>query len=106
MITVVFVSLSSLVICVSYWARRKFSGVKFKGRYFILCVVCNFPFGIFHLDIIVRRCVKYVGYFPNLHFDYPVLSWFAFLFAVLHCFALPSESEPGRLFRKKQKSLL
>lgn len=101
--TAAFIFSSSLVLFVSYWLRRRFSGKNFTGVHFLLCVACNFPFGIFHLEIIANSCIKFIGCFPNLHFDYPVLSWFAFACVFLHCFAFPVESEPRWILRKKPK---
>lgn len=105
MITAIFIVFSSLVLCFSYWLRAKLSGSNFRGRYFAFCVVGNFPFGIFHLEIVSNRCVQFVGCFPDLHFDYPVLSWVAFICVFLHCAAFPVEHEPRRLFRKTRRSL-
>lgn len=102
MITGLFIFASSLVLCCAYWARQRFSGRNYRGRYFVLCVACNFPFGVFHLEIIANRCIMFLGCFPGLHFEYPVLSWFAFVCVFLHCFAFPVENEPKRLFRKKR----
>ena len=102
MIAGLFILLSSLVLYCSYWVRRKFSGKNYKEGYFLLCVVCNFPLGVFHLKIIADRCVMFLGCFPNLHFDHPVLSWFAFICVFLHCYAFPVEREPKRFFRKQR----
>lgn len=100
MITGLFIFTSSLILCFSYWVRRKLSGKNYKVSYFLICVACNFPFGVFYLEMVKNRCVMFFGCFPNLHFDYPVLSWFAFVCVFLHCFAFPVEREPRRFFRK------
>lgn len=105
MITATYILCSASILYIAYSFRQKSSGRNFKKQYFIISAAANFPFGVFHLEIVKNRCVTFLGCFPDIHFEYPTLSWAALVFAFLHCFAFPVEWEPNRWIRKGRKWL-
>lgn len=105
-ITTAYILCSSFILGIAYMLRNKFSGKNFKKQYFIICAIGNFPFGVFHLEIVKNRCVMFIGCFPEIHFDYPVLSWAALAFVVLHCLAFPVEWKPRYWTRKSKNNVL
>jgi hypothetical protein len=68
-------------------------------------ILFNVCFGFFHVKLTKEDCMLFYERFPGLEDNYPVTAWFSLVCIFLHCFAIPTEWEPRRLFRVRRKAL-
>lgn len=103
MITLSFVLIALFSVSLAYFMRNKFSGVDLKRRHVISCICYNFIFGFSYLKLAESGCVTFVGCFPDLEKEYPIVAWGAFLCFLLHGLAHPLERVPRFIIRKSSK---
>lgn len=103
MITFFFILIALFSVSVAYFLRDKFSGADLKLRYAIACLCYNFIFGYSYLKLAESGCITFLGCFPNLEKEYPVIAWGAFVCFLLHGLAHPMEWTPRIKLRRGLK---
>lgn len=100
MITLSFVLIAFVSVSLAYFLRNRFSGVDLKRRHIIFCICYNFAFGFSYLKLAESGCITFVGCFPNLEKEYPIIAWGSFLCFLLHGLAHPLTRVPRFRIRK------
>lgn len=105
MITFLFILIASGGLATNYLLRQYLSSENLKPYTFLLCVLFNLLFIFTHMKIVYQKCIIFLGCFPHLHEDYPIIAWTSLLYLFLHCFASPVRWTPKGWFRKKTKGV-
>lgn len=105
MTTLFFILIASGCLVAVYLLRLYFSSENLKFYTFLLCVFFNLLFIFTHMKIVYQKCIIFLGCFPHLHEDYPIIAWTSLLYLFLHCFASPVRWTPKGWLRKIKNKL-
>ena len=106
MITAIFFAVTVPTLIIAFILKSRFSGENYSTRSTIGSMLFNLVCGVFHMALTQSGCLLFYQCFPNIEDSHPVILWLSFFCILLHCLAIPSEWEPRRWFRKKNKSRL
>lgn len=101
----IFVMCAASGVLTAYYLKFRFSGANYRKLLTIALVFTNSACAFFYIELTQNDCVLFFKCFPDLTKSHPVIEWVALACIFLHCFAIPTEWEPKRLFRIRRKVL-
>lgn len=99
----VFSAILGLVL--AYVLKFRFSGRNYNKYIAIFLVLLNAFCSFFYIELTQADCVLFFKCFPGLIESSLILEVVATAAIFLHCFAIPTQWEPWRLFRIRRKIL-
>ena len=97
----VVVAISSVIL--AYILKFRFSGRNYNKFIATSVVLFNGFCVFFYIELTQNDCVLFFKCFPGLIKDNSAVEIVAIAAIFLHCFAIPTEWEPWRLFRLRRK---
>lgn len=103
MIAHVLVFFAALGVALAYIFKYRFSGRSYNKLIAASLVFLNGFCVLFYIDLTQRDCMLFFKCFPGLMKNDLIVEIVATAAIFLHCFAIPTQWEPWRLFRIRRK---
>lgn len=103
MIAHVLVAFAILGVLLAYILKFRFSGKNYNKFIAVFVVLFNGFCGFFYIELTQNDCVLFFKCFPNLIKNNSIVEIVAIAAIFLHCFAIPTEWEPWRLFKLRRE---
>jgi len=102
MIAYLFVTCATLGVLFCYYLKYRFSGKNYKTPTAAAIIFTNTVLAFSYIELTQNECILFFECFPGLVKN-TVIEWVAAAYIFLHCFAIPTQWEPWRLFRFRRR---
>ena len=103
MTTYIFLPCAIVGVIFCYYLKYRFSGQNYKTPAAVAIMFTNAVLVFSYIELTQNECILFYECFPGLVENHSAVEWVAVACIFLHCFAIPTQWEPWRLFRFRRK---